>query len=278
MSAAPHVDAPTKASTQTVRFHRGGWVTQNRREGMVIQGAAASGRGMSPTDIGVHGEFGSNNQSATAGKGHILVDGGDVDGISFDGVVFKPTDLKIALATPRSDQCIKFNGAATNQDIRLSNMTLGDTSGVTRMVGDISRNNGVVISGNNELFFTTWTPVLKFGSTRTTTGTFVGRKRAANGLMTLEFEVTLSNNGTGTGGAATITGVPEASLNDAVGDLKVLSVSGGTAIPAGIYCRINGLTLYLEYQGAAGATALTESYLTSDANFVGSISYAMARP
>jgi hypothetical protein len=38
MSAAPHVDAPTKASTQTVRFHRGGWITQNRREGMVIKG------------------------------------------------------------------------------------------------------------------------------------------------------------------------------------------------------------------------------------------------
>jgi hypothetical protein len=233
---------------------------------------------MSPTDIGVHGEFGSNNQSATAGKGHILVDGGDVDGISFDGVTFKPTDLKIALATPRSDQCIKFNGAATNQDIRLSNMTLGDTSGVTRMVGDISRNNGVVISGNNELFFTTWTPLLAFGGfIAGIAGTYVGRKRSANGLMTLEFEVTLTNNGTGsTAGAATITGVPENSLNDAVGDLRVLS--GGSGLPAGIYCRININTIYLEYQGAAGGTALTDAHLTDTVNFVGSISYAMARP
>jgi hypothetical protein len=282
MSAGPHADAPAKASTQTVRFHRGGWITQNRRQGMVIQGTVASGRTKTPTDIGIHGEFGSNNQSDTAGIGHILVDGGDVFGLSFDGVTFKTTDLKITIpgGIPRSDYCIKFNGTALNEDIRLSNMTLGDTRTATRLTGDVSKNNGVVISGNNELFFTTWTPTLFFGgSAASVAGTFVGRKRAANGLMTLEFEVTLTNNGTGTG-AATITGVPENSLNDAVGDLKILSATGlgAVTIPAGLYCRININSIYLEYQGPTGSVALDHTHLTNDVNFVGSISYAMGRP
>jgi hypothetical protein len=283
ISAGPHPDAPSSSSTQTVRFHKGGWVAMTRREGLVIQGAAASGRTMAPTDISIHGEFGSNNYAVTAGKGHILVDGGDVNGINFDGVTFKAADLKNLGVAPHADQCIKFNGAATNQDIRLTNMTLGDTTGpATRVVGDISTNVGVVIAGNNELFFTGWTPVLNFGGLAGgVAGTFVGRKRSANGMMILEFEVALSNNGTGsTSGAATITGAPRLSLNDAVGDLKVLTQGAtvGTAIPAGIHCRINGGTIFLEYQGATGSTALTDAHLTDTTNFVGSISYAMGRP
>lgn len=278
MSATEHPTVASQPSTQNVHFDSACRIWSSSREGLYVKRSTGN---YDPQFWSYRGSIGTSNLLNDADTGHIMIDSGYASDFSLDGVRFEPMEIKggggsySALA----DHCIKFNGVLSNARVRLTNMLLGDVGGSTYVSGDISANAGVVVHGNNHLFWTSWTPTLSFGggSTGITYTTQTGRIRKANGMVYLEGEILLSSKGTDTG-AAVIGGLPVAPLGNAVGQVEFRS--NGASIPTnGLSARsTTSSTLTLNYQGATDSAALTNSEFTDTSRLHFSIVYAAANP
>lgn len=283
ISAGQHPVATTRASTETIKFHKDCYLWLQQREACVVEGRTVAGTRWTPTDLHFDWQLGSNANanrlpvSAPNGMGHMLFDGGDIDGIHL-AVKCKAADLKITLATPRSNQVVKINGDLSNENWEIDGCYFDDmTFSNVPWVGDISGNAGVVVGRNNLVLFGSTTPFLRFGgSTAGITYTSrAGRKRFNNGSMHLNIEITVLLNGTAAG-AATVTGDWKLPAGEALGSLVI--VSGGVGIPAkGLVARMDTAgAIHLEYQDTTALAALTDAHLADGVKFTISLEYTTA--
>lgn len=122
-----------------------------------------------------------------------------------------------------------------------------------------------------------WTPSLSFGGSASgvTYSVQTGRYTKIGRLVTVEVRITLTSNGTGTGGA-TITGCPftEAVANvsgvvDPTGSFSGLTAGGS------VFALISAGTIYIMQQTTTTRTQLTETNITDTASFSFSLTFSV---
>jgi hypothetical protein len=114
----------------------------------------------------------------------------------------------------------------------------------------------------------TFTPVLRFGggTTGITYGNQVGRYTKTGRIVTVQFNILLTNKGSSTG-AATVSGFPFPGVNPgsrAFNAGVLVNESGGSGFPAGTYGLVwSDSIAYLRVNGGSSLTELTNSYFTN---------------
>jgi hypothetical protein len=282
----PTVPDPTVSSTETVKFHSDCYIFLSQREGCVVEGRTFDGARYTPTDLHFDWQLGSNGNDnripgtgTTNGRGHMLFDGGDIDGMHL-AVKCKAADLKITLGAPRTNQVVKIIGDLTNENWVIDGCYFDDVTFPNleaHWVGDISANNGVIVGHNNRVLFGSCTPFLRFNASTSgiTYTSRAGHKRFNNGSIHLNIEMTiLSKGAAGPTTVATVTGDWKVPIGETLGSLLI--ISGGVGIPLnGLVARIDTSgVIHLEYQDVTGTLPLTNANFGNTTKFTISLTYA----
>lgn len=119
---------------------------------------------------------------------------------------------------------------------------------------------------------TVWTPQLKFGGANSgMTGTFAGSYVKIGKLVVASYRITLTAKGASTG-RATITGLPVSPTSSGIHEL--LFVTGGASLTTPVSgFAFTDSVIYLEFQGAAASTDLSEANFTNTSDFYGTAVY-----